>query len=285
MKKVNTVTLVGPALPSRITSVIPPPEQLFVQGPLQELLNAPCVAIVGSRKVSPYGRAVTIRLAQELAERGLVIVSGLAIGVDSIAHQAALDAGGQTIAVLPTGLSTIYPRTHTYLASRILQTGSALVSEYPDSTPPMRHQFIARNRLIAGLADAVLIPEAAEKSGSLHTATFALEQGKVVLAVPGNITSETSRGTNNLIKAGALPVTAVSDVFYAMGMEPNHLQRRLPADQSESIILELLQQGTTDAAELQTLSELAPALFNQTLTMLELAGKIRPLGAGHWSIT
>lgn len=284
MKKVNMVTLEGPTLPDRITSVIPPPEQLYVQGPLKSFLQAPCIAIVGSRRVSPYGRAVTLRLAQELAERGIIIVSGLAIGVDSLAHQAALEAGGGTIAVLPTGLGSIYPRSHTNLAQRILQTGNVLVSEYTADSPPMKHQFIARNRLIAGLADAVLIPEAAEKSGSLHTAAFALEQGKTVLAVPGNITSELSRGTNNLIKTGATPVTAVSDIFYTLGIEPIPKQRRLAENETESVILDLLQQGTTDMTELQTLSRLEPAQFNQTLTMLELAGKIRSVGAGHWSL-
>ncbi|HTE58438.1 MAG TPA: DNA-processing protein DprA [Verrucomicrobiae bacterium] len=285
MKKVNMVTLEESALPDRITSVIPPPKQLYIQGPLKSFLQAPCIAIVGSRRVSPYGRAVTLRLAQELAERGIVIVSGLAIGVDSLAHQAALDAGGRTIAILPTALSSIYPRSHTHLAQSILQAGNVLVSEYADDTPPMKHQFIARNRLIAGLADAVLIPEAAEKSGSLHTAAFALEQGKTILAVPGNITSELSRGTNNLVKTGAIPVTAVSDIFYALGIEPTLRQLRLPADETESIILDLLQQGTTDMTQLQIQSGLDPALFNQTLTMLELAGKIRSVGAGHWATT
>src|SRR5207244_4380589 len=136
------------------------------------------------------------------------------LGVDAVAHQAALDAGGLTIAVLPSPLEEIYPVSHRRLAMQILEKGGALISEFPEGTPAFRGNFIARNRLVSGLSDALLITEAAEKSGSLHTARFALEQGREVLAVPGNITSITSAGTNNLLKAGAAPVTSYEDVMY-----------------------------------------------------------------------
>lgn len=159
---------------------------------INELLKRPCVTIVGSRKISAYGKTVTSRLAGELASAGIVIISGLALGVDSLAHLAALEAGGLTIAVLPTGLDAVDKTSRRGLAERILQQGGALVSEYAEGSPVHLGNFVARNRLVAGFGDAVLITEAAERSGTLHTANFALEQGKPVLAVPGNITSPTA---------------------------------------------------------------------------------------------
>jgi DNA processing protein len=245
----------------------------------------PMLSVVGSRKVSPYGRQVTSQLVREVGQHGVVIISGLALGVDGLAHQAALEVGAKTIAVLPSGIDKIYPATHTQLARDILRQGGAIISEYPDGTEGFKGNFIARNRLVSGLAQAVLITEAAEKSGTLHTANFALEQGKTVLAVPGNITSPLSAGTNNLIKAGATPVTSATDILQALGLTDYEQQLALlPANEQEALILAALQQGTTDAAELLTATQLDTIRFNQTLTMLELTGKIRPLGGGHWSL-
>lgn len=264
-----------------------PPDQLFVLGnDVNELLKRPCITIIGSRKVSAYGKAVTTRLAGELAKAGIVIISGLALGVDSLAHQAALDAGGLTIAVLPTGVENVYPATNRGLAEQIVRQGGALVSEFDDGMPGMKHLFIARNRIASGLGDALLITEAAEKSGTLHTANFALEQGRPVLAVPGNITSPTSAGTNNLIKAGATPITSVSDVFYALGLEPKTEKKEAPRshDPNEQILLDLLFSGIDDGAELLEQSTLDLRTFNQALTMLEIRGQIRPLGNNRWSL-
>jgi DNA processing protein len=268
-----------------LSTVASPPNTLYVDGDLADILQSPAVAIVGSRKVSSYGREITKRLAAELAEQGIVIISGLAFGVDSIAHQAALDAGGQTIAVLPTPLTSIYPASHRQLARHIVEQGGALVSEYTAGTEVYKTNFVARNRLIAGLADATLLPEAALKSGSLHTARFALEAGREVLAVPGNITSATSEGTNNLIKRGATPVTGLDDILFVLGIQPA-VQKSLPkaTNEAERTILELLQAGVTDGAELQAKSNLDIQAFNQHLTMLEITGKIRSLGANQWSL-
>lgn len=272
------------AIPHLLQALAQPPERLFVMGDLPALLERPRVAIVGSRKVSPYGRAITEQLAGELAEQGIIIVSGLAFGVDSIAHRAALEAGGTTIAVLPSPLNRIYPSSHHQLAQQIVQQGGALVSEYPSGTPTMKHHFIARNRLIAGLSDAVVVTEAALKSGSLHTARFALESGRDVLAVPGAITSPTSEGTNNLLKAGAAVVTSAADVLHTLGIEevksPSLRQGSNPDEQQ---ILDLIDQGITDGAALQAASGLPAETFSQTLTMLEITGKIRSLGANRWS--
>lgn len=188
--------------PAQLYALPQPAYKLYVIGNLA-LLKQKSLAVVGSRAVTPYGREVTNRFVAEAVWSNIPIVSGLALGVDSIAHRAALDAGGSTIAVLPGGINKIYPASHQKLAKEIVEKGGTLISEYPGEMTPHKYHFIARNRIIAGLAHATLITEAAEKSGSLHTAQFALEQGKEVLAVPGSIFSPTSVGTHNLIEQGA----------------------------------------------------------------------------------
>lgn len=271
--------------PQKLLPIPDPPKELYVLGDLSSLLKNPCLAVVGSRKVTPYGRGVTENLVSAVAARGVTIISGLALGVDSVAHKAALDAGGKTIAVLPCGLDKPYPATHRQLARRILEQGGALVSEYPVDTPPLQHHFIARNRIVSALGDAVLITEAAAKSGTMHTVGFALDQGKAVLAVPGNITSTLSEGTNNLIKTGATPVTTPQDILNALGLDQQlQMEEVLAANEQEAAILDLLKAGITDGNDLQTKSNLKAADFNQTLTMLEITGKIRSTGAGHWSV-
>jgi len=274
-------------LPEFVQNIHSAPKLLYVVGDLENLLQKPRVAVVGSRKVSPYGRSITTSLSGELARQGVVIVSGLALGVDALAHQAALDAGGLTIAVLPCGLDKIYPAANRQLATKIVAQGGALVSEYPPETIAFKQYFIARNRLVSGLADGLLITEAAEKSGSLHTARFALEQGREVMAVPGSILSETSVGTNNLIKAGAAPITSAEDVLQILG-----LKSRLEADKPlpkgsndyEQRLIDLIVQGTYDGNDLLVASEFDTAIFNQTLTMLEITGKIRAVGANQWTL-
>lgn len=260
---------------------------MFVLGNnYEELLTRPKLAVVGSRKVTPYGRGVTEMLVTALVAKGVVIVSGLALGVDSIAHQACLSAGGQTIAVLPSSLNRIYPRTHHNLAQQILRQGGALVTEYETDESPFKHYFIARNRIIAGLGDGILLTEAAERSGSLHTANFGLELGKQVMAVPGNITSQLSAGCNNLIKYGAVPVMSVDDILAAMDWTSlrEAPKQIVTENDQERRIIELLQQGVSDGADLLKQSKLEASLFNQNLTMLEITGRIRPTGANHWSL-
>lgn len=283
---VKKLTLNSPDYPELLRNIPNPPQELYHAGqPLADLLKKPRVAIVGSRSISPYGRQVTIRLARELAEQGIVIISGLAFGVDYTAHRAALDAGGLAIAVLPSPLEAIAPATNRDLAQEILDKGGALVSEYPAGTHPVKHYFIARNRIVSGLADALLITEAAEKSGSLHTSNFALDQGKTVLAVPGNITSQGSVGTNNLIKTGATPVTSYADVMHVLGIKVNETTRVIKGrNANEQAILDLMVRGISDGHELLDISGLSASHFSQALTMLELGGKIRPLGADKWGI-
>lgn len=271
--------------PNNLAQIPKPPAKLYYIGDeLTDLCQLPCVAIVGSRKVTSYGRAVTEKIAAELAGQGIVIVSGLALGVDSIAHEAALAAGGKTIAVLAGGLDQISPSSHTGLARRIIEKGGALISEYPAGYESLKHNFIARNWIISGLSKGVLITEAAERSGSLHTANFALEQGREVMAVPGNITSPLSVGTNMLIRTGATPIFNSEDVLSALGfhtLEPAQ-QNLLGNSNQETVILGLLGDGVNDGESLLSLSRLDPSIFNQTLTLLEITGRIKPMGSNGW---
>ncbi len=281
------LTLKQRYLPKEILRLPQPPKQLYISGDrLDILLGKPRIGIVGSRKVTPYGRAVTTKLASELAGKGIVVVSGLALGIDSIAHTSCLRAGGTTIAVLPSGLDKIVPTSHTQLAHQITGSHGLLVTEYPAGSEPFRINFVARNRIIAALSEGLLIPEAAVNSGSLHTARFALELGIPVFAVPGPITSPMSEGTNNLIKAGAVPVTQTEDILTALNWRDTAAANEdIHANtEEERIIIELLRGGTSDGNELLIKSQLDTAKFNQALTMLELTGRVRPLGANHWSI-
>jgi DNA processing protein len=286
---IKKLTLTSPDFPEVLRNIPSPPRQLYVAGaPLAGLLQRPRVAIVGTRKISPYGQQVTWEFARDLAQQGVVIISGLALGLDALAHKAAHEHGGLCIAVLPCPLEKIVPMTNRRLAQRILDSGGALVSEYPEPEWPKRQYFIARNRIVSGLADAVLIPEAGIKSGALHTARFAVEQGKNMLAVPGSIYAPGCAGTNNLIKASqAGAVTTPDDVLNTLDLQRHSTPAKQVkgANAREQAILDLLLQGISKGHLLLEHSRLEVPAFNQTLVMLEITGKIRPLGADHWAIT
>jgi len=215
------------AYPELLREIADPPVTLYVRGQWRECLEAPCVGVVGSRRASTYGQNVAASLARELASRGVTVVSGLARGIDAAAHRGALEAGGRTAAVLGTGLDEVYPRDHRRLSEEILAGGGALVTQFPLGTPPVAENFPYRNRIISGLSLGVVVVEASENSGSLITARLALEQGREVFAVPGNITSRNSFGTNYLIKsAGAKLVQQWQDV--ASEFPPDLAARILP---------------------------------------------------------
>lgn len=199
--------------PTLLRETYDPPVVLYLKGQWSESLEQPCVAVVGSRRCSTYGQNAALMLARELAQRGVTIVSGLARGIDAAAHRGALEAGGRTVGVMGTGLDQIYPRDHKKLADEILEKKGALVTQFPLGTPPVSENFPYRNRVISGLSLGVVVIEAAENSGSLITARLAMEQNREVFAVPGNITSRNSFGTNYLIKgAGAKLVQQWQDV-------------------------------------------------------------------------
>lgn len=261
------------------------PEKLYFIGKLPSE-RLPTVAIVGTRKPTRYGKEVTARLASELAQSGIVIVSGLALGIDAIAHRSALEAGGTTLAVLGNGLPDVYPSANRSLGETILAHGGAILSEYEPGTSARPYQFLERNRLVSGLSDAVLITEAAARSGTLNTAMHALEQGKDVFVVPGNITSPMSSGCNNLLKNGATPITEAADIIAQIA--PDHLrtQADLPLGDSplETAILQYLSSGLRDADELQKKLEISISELNTTLTLMEVRGLIRSLGSNQWTV-
>jgi DNA processing protein len=199
--------------PSLLREIYDPPIVLYVKGEWSDCLDRPCIGVVGSRRCSTYGQNAAIMLARDLAQRGVTVVSGFARGIDAAAHRGALEAGGRTVAILGTGIDEVYPREHKKLAAEILDHGGALVSQFPLGTPPVSENFPYRNRIISGLSLGVVVVEAAENSGSLITARLAMEQNREVFAVPGNITSRNSFGTNYLIKgAGAKLVQQWQDI-------------------------------------------------------------------------
>lgn len=213
--------------PSLLREIYDPPITLYVKGAWSECLDQPCVAIVGSRKCSTYGQNAASMLARDLAQRGVTIVSGFARGIDAAAHRGAIEGGGRTVAVIGTGIDEVYPRDHKKLADEILNAGGAIVTQFPLTTPPVPENFPYRNRIISGLSLGVIVVEAAESSGSLITARLAIEQNREVFAVPGNITSRNSFGTNYLIKgAGAKLIQQWQDV--ATELPPQIAARILP---------------------------------------------------------
>ena len=286
MAKINSFLTDQVAYTQSTQSIANIPKRLWLCGNLPPL-RAPTVAIVGTRKPTPYGREVTYRLSYELAKRGIVIISGLALGVDGIAHQAALDARGTTIAVLPTPLESIHPKTHYQLSERIVESGGALLSEYSADDPVFKMNFVARNRIVTALSDVVLITEAASRSGTLTTANFALEQGRSVMVVPGNITSPMSAACNQLLKVGATPVTSVDDILHELGLKDKNRQIKLPIAETreEDALIKLLASGVREGEELHAKSGLSAASYSQTMSMLEIEGKIKALGSNQWTLS
>ena len=263
-----------------------PPKKLFIRGNLPAK-RVKTVAIVGTRKPSAYGREIATKIASECAKNSIVVVSGLALGIDSIAHRAAIDSGGKTIAVLANGVDKIYPRSHEDLGQKILQTNGAILSEYPNNTPARPWQFLARNRIVSGLADAIVIIEAASRSGTLSTANHALDQGKEIFAVPGNITSPLSAGCNQLIKNGANPLTSVEDLLDFLIPDRFEKQTQLfkGDTREENVILEFLSKnGTTSSDAIIKQTKLSASEFNQAITMLELKGLALNNGGEKWSL-
>jgi len=263
-KGYSLLTLGDVEYPSLLREIFDPPCVLYCAG-RTDVLEKPAVALVGSRRPTAYGRGMAGRLARDLAERGVVLVSGLAIGIDAAGHEGALE-GGQTVAVMGSGIDVPYPRSNRKLYDRIA-AGGAVISEFPLGTLPFGPNFPRRNRIISGLSRALIVVEAAEKSGSLISAGFALEQGREVMAVPGNVTSEVSRGTNGLIKAGAKLVETWMDVAEEL---PSPFREDLLAQRlGETVALPLLTAAETAVWDL--LSPDTPAHVDELLERTELS--------------
>lgn len=283
--KINDISPQDNKYTQIITSIAVVPKRLYYLGNLPSE-RLPSVAIVGTRKPSRYGTEVTHHFASELAKKGIVIISGMALGVDAIAHRAALDAHGTTIAVQANGLAKLTPSSNRQLGEDIIASGGAIISEYEPNTPPMQYRFLARNRIVSGLADALLITEAAAKSGTLSTATFALEQGKDVFVIPGNITSPLSGGCNLLLKQGAMAVTRPEDIIERVAPSQLKAQIQLPLGDNplQTAIITHLQAGVRDGDELQRLTSSDASSFATELTLMEIDGTIRSLGANQWTL-
>lgn len=271
--------------PNLLKEIAHPPQRLWLKG--AQLDNAEKrLTVVGTRTPTQYGRKIVEKLIKEVAASGVTIVSGLAIGIDGLAHKAALDAGGKTIAVMAGGLDNIYPPSNQKLGERILKSGGTIISEYPEGTEYFKSNFVARNRIQSGLSEAVLIVEAAEKSGTLITADFALDQNRIVMAVPGNIDSLVSAGTNQLIKDGAAPVTCAKDILEAMGINVKaaKVSEYQPANDAEKIIIKLIRSGISNSEDIHIESKLEIVEFNTALTMLEIKGVLNQPAPGLWDI-
>jgi len=246
---------------------------LYLRGDADDaVLARPAVAVVGARACSSYGRSVARSLTRELASAGLVVVSGMARGIDGEAHRGALDANGMTVAVLGCGIDRDYPAAHAELARRICENG-LVVSEYEPGVEPAPWRFPARNRIIAGLCGAAVVVEARERSGALITADFALEEGRDVLAVPGEVTSALSGGTNALLRLGAAPVTRAEDVLELYGLDVD-ARKAASAGAEAGGLLERLRDTALTADELVRACGLEPGAASAALIELELAGQV-----------
>jgi DNA processing protein len=267
---IESIGIGDPEYPPLLASIYDPPERLYLRGNRFELLRGTCVAVVGARSCSAYGAQVARGLGRRLAAAGAVVVSGLARGVDGEAHRGALEERGATVAVLGCGVDRDYPSAHAQLARRITAEG-LVVSEYPPGTEPAPWRFPARNRIVAGLSLATVVVEARERSGALITADFALDEGREVFAVPGEITSSLSAGTNALLRHGAAPLLAAEDVLAAVGLAaaPGPRPRLEPVEES---VLGALREGPAGTDELVVRTGLGAATIAAALTRLELEG-------------
>jgi len=283
---VRLISKDDPAYPPLLAQTMHPPFLLYTRGTLIEN-DRWALAVVGTRQPSAYGKEVTRKLVTGLVAAGITIVSGLALGIDAVAHAAALEAGGRTIAVLGSGVDHIYPLRNYQLGTTIQRQG-AILSEYPLGTLPTATNFPPRNRLISGLALGALVIEAAAKSGALITAQFAVEQGRDVFAVPGSIFSTRSTGTHQLIRDGAALVTSVDDILDALHLQTAVVQQEIaavmPETPAEAALLRFVEDEPRHIDELRRQSGLDMPIVSSTLTLMELKGLVRHVGGMHYTL-
>ncbi len=272
------------SFPRLLREISSPPKGLHLVGNIPDL---PMVAIVGTRRPTRYGEEITYKIAYELARAGFCIVSGLALGIDTIVHKAVLEADGKTLAVLGCGLDRPYPSSNYGLFNKIIESGGGGISEYPEGTEAFKSHFPARNRIIAGLSLATIVTEADAKSGSLITANFAIQANRTLMAIPGNITSPRSAGPNNLIKNGAQLVTNAADVLAILGLESPELVKVKPKADSkeEALIMDLLSEKSLTTQQIIDETKIDAVSIASIISLMEITGKIRNLGAGSWILT
>lgn len=285
---VGYITMFDKNYPKLLKEIYDCPAILYIKGNIK-VLETFSLGVVGSRKYTTYGKKFAYKLSKECAESGITIISGLALGVDAFAHQAALDADGKTVGVLGCGLDSIYPVSNFHLGQAIIEKGGAIVSEFPLGVPPMKQNFPARNRIIAGLSSGVLVVEAAERSGALITAYQALEYSREVFALPGNIDSENSVGTNKLIQEGAKLVSDVDDILRELNIEKKkshqEIKKFIPESADEQVVIDILSKDDCLIDDLIRQSKLNIVAVSSVLMILEMKGIIINLGGGRYRLS
>lgn len=284
-QKISLITIKDSAYPKLLREIPHPPAVLYVRGKFDPA-DETAIAIVGTRKVSAYGRQVTETLVRDLVRANITIVSGLAFGVDAFAHRMAVETSGRTIGVLACGVESVYPAANRMIAERILEGRGAVISELPLGTPPLKHHFPNRNRIISGLCLGIVVIEAAADSGALITARHALEQNRQVFAVPGSIYSPVSEGPNNLLKMGAKPVTSATDILEELNLgalQQEILTSEIIGDnEEEQKILAVLTRQPLHFDQIAKTVGLPASTVAATLTIMEMKGKVRNLGANQY---
>lgn len=283
---IGLLTIKDHNYPLLLKEIYNPPPLLYYKGNLDNL--NPAIAIVGTRKISNYGRQVTPSIVKPLAKNSLIIISGLAYGVDSLAHQSTIEVNGRTVAILGSGLDrkSIYPSPNRHLADKIIENNGAVISEYPIGTLPFKGNFPSRNRIIAGLSLGIVVIEGTDDSGSLITAQLALEQNRDIFAVPGNIFNESSRGPNKLLKMGAKPVLSAQDILDELdfrqipGYNKNHIA--LPKNEQEKLILEKLNGEPLHIDKITQATGLSHSIVSSTLALMEMNGLVKNLGGMNY---
>ncbi len=281
--KIDFITIDDPSYPENLVELDNAPTVLYVKGKISPA-DSNAVAIVGSRKMTSYGREVTEKFSTELASYGITIVSGLAFGVDVAAHKSSLVVNGRCIAVLASGLDVITPRSNEWLGLKIIEKGGAIVSEFPLGTMPQKAYFPHRNRIISGLSKAVIVIEGMQKSGTLHTASHAANQGRTVFAIPGQITSPMSGAPHFLIKSGAKMATSVQDVLEELDLllkvDKEAIEKVMPTSPAEEKLVEILANEPLHLDEVARISTLKVSDVSARLTIMELKGLVKNIGGG-----
>ena len=271
--------------PKRLHEIDNSPPVIYIRGEIKSRDDW-AVAVVGTRRITPYGQQVAERIADRLARSGITVVSGLALGVDAVAHQSTLDAGGRTLAVLGSGVDRIYPARNRKLAARVIENG-AIISDYAPGTPPEASNFPPRNRIISGLSLATVIVESGSKGGALITANFALEQGRDVFAVPGNIFAPQSRGPNRLIQRGAHPLLDPKEILEVLDLtrvtEQHEARIVLPSNSTEAQLYKVLGHEPLHVDEIRAQTELPIDQVTAALAMMELKGMVRQVGGMRYT--
>ena len=280
-ENINLITIKDKKYPKLLKEIFTPPPVLYLRGNID---TNPSIGVVGTRKFSPYGKQAVENIVRELALSNITIVSGLALGIDALAHQETIKNNGQTYAILGSGVNqnSIHPSNNRMIAEKILEKGGAIISEYPYGTPPLKQNFPARNRIISGLTLATLVIEAPKESGALITANFALEQNRDVFTVPGNIFSKNSEGTNNLIKKGAATVTKASDILEELNLKEiikKEIKEKItPETPEEEKIISSLSEDPIHIDKIAAITGFDIKKVSSTLTIMEIKGMVKNMG-------